>query len=81
MFQIPVCLEMTFLFKKRSLHYLSFFIPIRSHQILEQVETTTQKTKTNINKQQQQQQQTNVSSYSRAFLEKKNAPKIQVKVF
>ena len=32
-------------------------------------------------KKQKQQQQTNVSSYSRAFLEKKNAPKIQVKVF
>ena len=41
------------------------------------------KNKTNKKKkqQQQQQQQTNVSSYSRAFLEKKNAPKIQVKVF
>ena len=47
----------------------------------------TKKNKTNkTNKkkqqqQQQQQQQINVSGYSRAFLEKKNAPKIQVKVF
>ena len=32
-------------------------------------------------KKQKQQQQTNVSSYSRAFLEKNNAPKIQAKVF
>ena len=41
--------------------------------------TTTKTNKTNEKK--QQQQQTNVSIYSRAFLEKKNAPKIQVKVF
>ena len=42
-----------------------------------------QKSKTNKKKQQQQQQQqqTNVSSYSRAFLGKTNALKIQVKVF
>ena len=41
------------------------------------------KNKTNKKKkqQQQQQQQTNVSSYSRAFLEKTSALKIQVKVF
>ena len=32
-------------------------------------------------KKQRQQEQTNVSSYSRAFLEKNNAPKIQAKVF
>ena len=39
------------------------------------------KTNKTNKKKQQQQQQTNVSSYSRAFLEKKNSPKIQVKVF
>ena len=43
--------------------------------------TTTKNTKTNKKKQQQQQQQTNVSSHSRAFLEEKNAPKIQVNFF
>ena len=32
-------------------------------------------------KKQKQQQQTNVTSYSRAFLEKNNAPKIQANVF
>ena len=42
--------------------------------------TTTKNTKTN-KKKQQQQQQTNVSSHSRAFLEEKNAPKVQVKFF
>ena len=42
--------------------------------------TTTRKNKTN-KKKQQQQQQTNISSHSRAFLEEKNAPKIQVKFF
>ena len=31
--------------------------------------------------QQQQQQQTNVGSHARAFLEEKNAPKIQVNFF
>ena len=44
-------------------------------------QTTTKKTNKTNKKKQQQQQQTNVSSYSRAFLEKNNAPKIQVKVF
>ena len=39
------------------------------------------KEKTNKKKQQQQQQQINVSSPSRAFVEEKNAPKIQEKVF
>ena len=43
--------------------------------------TTTTKQKQKQKKQQQQQQQTNVSSYSRAFLEKNNAPKIQAKIF
>ena len=42
------------------------------------MEKTTTKN-TNANKKKQQQQQTNVSSHSRAFLEEKNAPKIQVK--
>ena len=41
----------------------------------------TNKTNKKKQQQQQQQQQINVSGYSRAFLEKKNAPKIQVKVF
>ena len=39
------------------------------------------KEKTNKKKQQQQQQQINVSSPSRAFVEEKNAPKIQEKFF
>ena len=37
--------------------------------------------KKQTNKKKQQQQQTNVSSHSRAFLEEKNAPKIQVNFF
>ena len=37
--------------------------------------------KKQTNKKKQQQQQTNVSSHSRAFLEEKNAPKVQVKFF
>ena len=41
----------------------------------------TNKTNKKKQQQQQQQQQINVSGYSRAFLEKKNASKIQVKVF
>ena len=42
---------------------------------------TTTTTTTKTNKKKQQQQEANVSSHSRAFLEEKNAPKIQVSFF
>ena len=46
-----------------------------------QQKNNNKKTTTKTNKKKQQQQEANVSSHSRAFLEEKNAPKIQVNFF
>ena len=46
-----------------------------------QQKNNNKKTTTKTNKKKPQQQEANVSSHSRAFLEEKNAPKIQVIFF